>query len=115
VCLAVGKCGPLSRQSGGNLTCYPDVGSCSRRRPMKGCANAFCTGFARRDVVPGNLAIVGPLQDGIRGRVGAIVAHEAAMTALAKSSAVRIIGSSGLPPTEEGRRWIFSSEEWGQT
>src|SRR5262249_10741662 len=32
--------------------------------------------LARRDVVPGNLVIVGPLQDGVRRQLGAIVAHD---------------------------------------
>ena len=48
------------------------IAQASNERLDKGILNRL----ARRDVVPVHLVIVGPLQDGVRGQLGAVVAHD---------------------------------------
>ena len=43
---------------------------------MKDSAKAFLDRLARRDVMPGDLVIVGPLQNGVGGQLGAVVADD---------------------------------------
>jgi hypothetical protein len=48
----------------------------SRSRPLKLSMKAFCMGLARPDVIPFEVGLVRPGQDGVTGRFAAIVAEE---------------------------------------
>jgi hypothetical protein len=53
------------------------LGSSSRSRPVNDTAKAFCAGLPGAFVVPGDLVIVSPLQDGIRGQLGTeVITHD---------------------------------------
>ena len=51
--------------------------------------------FARRDVVPGNLVIVGPSQDGVRGQLGAVVADDRLWLAALVEEPIELAGDPG--------------------
>ena len=56
--------------------------------------------LARRDVVPVDLVIVGPLQDGVRGQLGAVVAHDRLGLAAFSEQADRVRGATRMPEIE---------------
>ena len=66
----------------------------SRSRPLKGLHEAVLHGLAGRDVVPFDLPILLPCQDGIRGQLGAIVRHDHAGVAAILGDDVEFAGDA---------------------
>ena len=75
----------------------------SRKRPMKDFDKGVLHRLAGRDVVPLDLVVVGPPQDGVRGQLGAVVADDRLGFAARDQKAIEFAGDPDAGDRGVGR------------